>query len=736
MPYTAPYPMPELPDGFQLPSGTFLLPVCTTAERFGKLMDALNRYRNLEQDTDLDYIWDLWAAQAYVQAPHTAPCMPQISDDNCYDYAPNAPFISWFPHDPYTDPFWTGTGYPIGSWYVANDASAVLIDATPGAVVTDVAHVRTGVGDNAEFRIKVYGTGQVELHLANILAGGIGFIRVDGVLIDNVDLQQDPLSAPPETSNTTIWEHEFTTPGAHEIIVNMVPVVDDSLTPPLRYGGGLEKVVLCGLSTAGETDDMLWKVRQNPELCHILEQWNGTEWIEVGDFSTCIAGPPGPQGEQGIQGIQGPKGDKGDTGEQGIQGIQGIQGEQGIAGPIGPVGPVGPGGNVLPPTPIVGAAVCGAADYIVKTGIRNLIVDIYAKLSNGFTPQMVFDAILGQNGYNAFEVFNLITEQQASLANETAILAAYDADANDMICELQNHALSQEFIISWINTHFATYTAVRPIVVAAVNAAATDGRWATWATIGATQDVECPQDCDTPILELEVVGYPPELLRFIETTADGDVYDLEASNNPHYQRLAVRSVNYVPFYILSAEPQDGAIFGTTIQAAGGQYKPEDIPCWVPTTYINFYLNTGSGETDQVSVGETLRVTISRYPCHEIYLRPRTDGDWSASTFNIVFVGFDGSGNVIYDVTNTTGSGSTRIGFDTVDEALTTLKSAYLVSATPQGAIGSITFHYHEQADSIGSGDAGESGTVSSKKWGFFGLSIHGTLRVVLSANPY
>jgi hypothetical protein len=379
---------------------------------------------------------------------------------------------------------------------------------------------------------------------------------------------------------------------------------------------------------------------------------------------------------------------------------------------------------------------CKAAKGIFK-GLYDLIVKIYADLST-IEPSEVFMALLNQNGWNPLELYNLLSEQQASIENESFILAELNAEKDDMICQLKNHSLDQTFVLDWVDSAFAGYTAVRPIVKAAINSAYTDGRWALWATVGmATETGECSEDCDTPTLALQTTaGFSSTLLQFIETNEDGDVYDLIADDTIHYSKLAVSSVGNVPFYILSAVPQAGAVFGTTIQTSMGTYRPDTIPCWLATTYINFYLNSNSGETDQITAGETLRITISHNPCHEIYLRPRTDSEYPLQTLTIAFIGFDSSGNVIYDVTNTGGNGNVRIGFDTVDESLTTLKSAYLVSATPPPGE-AITYHYHEQENNIGDGSAGESGTISSKKWGFYGLSaINKTVRFVFSANPY
>lgn len=568
MVYRAPYPIPPA-DGSSLPLGEFLLPVCTTRERFLKTLSVLNDYRNRMQDNDLDYIVDIWRAMAHIQNPHTAPCMPQISDDNCYDYLPNAPFISWFPHDPYTDPYWTGTGYPIGAWYVADSGN--LIDATPGAVVADVAHVRVGVGANAEFRIQCSGIGQVELHFANVFAGGIGIIRVDGLIVDQVDMQQDPTSVPAETSNTTIWEHEFTTGGAHEIIVNMVPVVDDSLTPPLRYGGGLEKVVLCGLSTVGELDDMLWKIRQNPEECRILEQWNGEAWVEVANFIGCIVGETGATGPAGPQGETGPTGPTGATG---------------ATGPAGPTGPAGAGGNEYPPPPTSAEpdALCNAANYIVQK-VRDVIVDIYAQLDT-LQPFEVLQALLGQGGWSVEALIELIGYAAGSLENEIENLAAYDAAHDDLVCELILFELDKEAFASWVETNYASEPALRDMVKFGIQSAAAQGQYALWAAVGSTMTGADCSDCDEepPVPDFSFVdALAPyqwadglaNVAVFVGETEEYEIWDLPVKTtiNPDAQTA------------WNITPNAQVLFVDNDVSGGNYYSP--TPAWTDSTSTAF-----------------------------------------------------------------------------------------------------------------------------------------------------
>lgn len=388
----------------------------------------------------------------------------------CLEFPPSASFIEWLPHSPYTDPSYVTVPYPFGAWYVANDLTAIAIDATPGAVVTDVAHVRVGAGPNCEFKVKVWGVGQVELHLANVLAGGIAIIRADGAIVDNVDLQQDPTSIPPETSNSQVWEYEFTEPGQHEIIVNLVPVIDDSVTPPLRYGGGLEKVVLCGFAEMG----LEMPIRQNPENCLAIDQLENGEWVTRVDLSECIETIEGPPGAPGPQGEPGPAGAAGAPGAQ------------------GPVGPAGASGNEYPPPPTSAEPepLCNAATYVVSK-VRGLIVKIYDDMET-LDPQEILESILGLFGWRSGPLYQLIG--LLDTADKTALLEAFDEAVPNLICELIAAELDRAPVLAWINTEFAEEIVLRDALTYALNAAADEGRWAMWVAVGATMT---GATCDT-----------------------------------------------------------------------------------------------------------------------------------------------------------------------------------------------------------------------------------------------
>lgn len=508
-------------------------------------------------------VWMNVIEEARVRFYSGNPCGNEIPTDDCRELAPHHPAIEWFPHNPYTQPNWTGTGYSIGAWYVAPDAG--LIDATPGAVVTDIAHVRVGVGDNAEFRIRVNGIGEAELHLANVFSGGIGIIRVDGVIVDSVDMSQDATSAPPETENVTIWEWAFTETGEHEIIVNMVPVVDDSLTPPLRYGGGLIKAVLCGFAPQ-EANNVI-----RVEGCTLQQSADGLNWTDVYDLTLCLGeGVDGASAEmrlhegwiqwrqsdndptwtnlvsltsitgpQGAQGIQGPQGIQGTTGSQGPQGIQGPTGATGATGPQGPAG----ASNDYDITPTGVDALCNAAAFIIGK-VRAMIVEIQTDLAT-LTPSEILEAFLGLGGWKASALNQLIGLIQSG---SSGLLAAFDAAADDLKCELYNFELDKQVFITWVNTQSYS-SALKNAITYALNAAADEGNYSLWATVGSTKT---DADCDPCNEEPEPPGtnwathdtYPGVLLNsgtIVSQTATSITVTSELGGSEHRILLKYRN---------------------------------------------------------------------------------------------------------------------------------------------------------------------------------------------------
>lgn len=233
----------------------------------------------------------------------------------------------------------------------------------------------------------------------------------------------------------------------------------------------------------------------------------------------------------------------------------------------------------------------------------------------------------------------------------------------------------------------------------------------------------CPDD---DLWLIPVLGNPDSIER-ISYDDDEQVYDLFQYLTGNYLTGGALSGDTSAFYIHDVEYDSGAVGpDARFVLDGGTYELDNVPCWQATTKIWAY---------NVVAGATIRVTIKRVPCVDVFLRIREDGGFAGSSGTITLVGATAT-TVTYDVVSDLLTGPIALGVDTVESDLMMLKSAYLVSAvslTPGSSIGS---HYHEQFESIGSG-AGASGTLSSKKWAFFEMSSYGqTLRLTFSYVPY
>lgn len=379
---------------------------------------------------------------------------------------------------------------------------------------------------------------------------------------------------------------------------------------------------------------------------------------------------------------------------------------------------------MYPPPPLVGDEVCGAAAYIVSQ-IRDLIVEVFQKLST-LEPQEVLNSLMGSSGWSVEHLWNLITTTQENLENQINLLATYDNEADELICELATHALDKTIAIAWVESHYNAYDTIRDFVIYAINAAADDGRWAQWIVVGSHTPADCV-DCVTPDVDLIAAsGFPSNTVRYVDTNSLGDRVDIEAVYTGHYAVAHAISQGSVPFFILGAELISGTMAGS-IMAAGGEYQSlASIPNNIPMTSISFY---------QVPPGTVIRFTISDEAPRSIYLRKRTDGAWAGFTLTIEYVGSTPTGGAIYDLTNAAGQSHNAFGVDTVDQSLGALKSAYLYSVTSNDVV--VNYHYHEQFTTSGDG-AGISGTLSSKKWGFYanGQPFGKTIRVRFEPNPY
>lgn len=309
MDYSAPYFLPEGQPPVPL-TGEFLLPVCTTRDRLEKMLNALNAYRNLAQDGDLDFMIDVLRALAFVD-PECGPC--ECYDDQNIEILPTSDIITWNPNNPFDTPPGTQiAGYNAPPWLTGDDYIDNLLTPVPTDAIAvprpdfdplDLINGLITVG-LPRFRVRFSGTGVIEIHLLQTIQGGYALITVDGdpLSADLVDTQftsvgsllDDVLSVIDTVlegtiTPVTIWEREITTPGDHYIDVTFIPNLD--VTPDLNdlltigWGGGLRKIVLSGF----DVEPPIVEFRQNPDNPCQLQQRRAfcDDWQTVFDYSLC-----------------------------------------------------------------------------------------------------------------------------------------------------------------------------------------------------------------------------------------------------------------------------------------------------------------------------------------------------------------------------------------------------------------------------------------------------------------
>lgn len=179
-------------------------------------------------------------------------CPTIMPDAGCITYPMSASFISYYPQNPYTDPGFVPDWYSIAPFVlIDSDLAASLTGTAVGDVVA-----LTGAFPNpdsiaehglSDIRLDFTGEGIVELRFVSVFAGALAIVTVDddGLNSRYVDTNADVIAAPPETPGDFIESFTITGAGAHHINIRWTPVLDDSGIP-LRYGGGMRSVSLCG----------------------------------------------------------------------------------------------------------------------------------------------------------------------------------------------------------------------------------------------------------------------------------------------------------------------------------------------------------------------------------------------------------------------------------------------------------------------------------------------------------
>lgn len=229
-----------------------------TGKQYTKLLSALFTGAHLMfPDEAGEIIWQL------IKVVHQP--IP-FSASGCVTHAPSDSIVTFTPQNPYTEPDLVPEDYLVPPFFV-NDEE--VYPTLGGYLLTDVfidgAAITLDPIDLLTLnlptvKISVVGSGRINLQLLAVPAGSFVVMKVgsppnifdvivDLILTDVVviDLNVDALSIPPETDIVyteeiqVIAEETETT----DIYLVFVPAVDDSITP-LRYGGGIRLIELCG----------------------------------------------------------------------------------------------------------------------------------------------------------------------------------------------------------------------------------------------------------------------------------------------------------------------------------------------------------------------------------------------------------------------------------------------------------------------------------------------------------
>lgn len=236
-----------------------------------------SRWANADQFTD-EQKREIrqWAAQAETElfpdgCGGDVRCIEHPASSQVFTYAPANPFVDpeEIPEGYVAEPFRIVTGDDIGDQLLQLQAGDVMAVSPP---------VAAGI-DFPRFRVTFEIATQVELHLLSYPTGGLALITIDDDPLSGevIDLTRDLTSLPPETEPVVIVERNFADVLHHHIDVTFLPTIADEL-PPVLFGGGLRKAVICAPSVGGGEDCLfedVWQDQESP--CQLWKRVDGVE---------------------------------------------------------------------------------------------------------------------------------------------------------------------------------------------------------------------------------------------------------------------------------------------------------------------------------------------------------------------------------------------------------------------------------------------------------------------------
>jgi len=269
----------------QLPVGTFLVPICTDRDGVDKMLSHLFASRAVEDPTgeDLEYMMPFLEALGFTETPLECGCIEYNGtpeDGNCTSYRNTQALITFAPSDPRIDPEFVPYNYNFPAWYKIPLGTDIIttLERFPNIL---------GGAELPRFRVHFTGEGVVELHLVAVPLGGVALVTVDDnpLSLQTVGLEKDFSSVPPAIVDEIVIEVPVSGSGAHHIDVTMVPTFDDEATAPVKFGGGLRSVVLCGEDISAEITEV--NIEFNQVGCQLQVTIGDGEPMTIFDSSTC-----------------------------------------------------------------------------------------------------------------------------------------------------------------------------------------------------------------------------------------------------------------------------------------------------------------------------------------------------------------------------------------------------------------------------------------------------------------
>lgn len=241
-----------------------LLSLNLTGEQYIKLLSSIHAGSELLYPDELHELTDLFTQ---------ALACPQVlgnENGNCVNYPPYSPFIDYLPANPFN-------GEPIPSGYVNHPftvydgGSSLPPEYLAGDIYTDITRLpifgnwfNLFGGGLPSIKLTVVGSGQIEIDFISLPNGGrvlVGINKAPNIIDIGsgifdvssetlISTDRDITSFPPDDSPTVLHEIDIDEPvgTTTEIYLTFIPVVDIDVAP-IKFGGGLRAIQLCGFET-------------------------------------------------------------------------------------------------------------------------------------------------------------------------------------------------------------------------------------------------------------------------------------------------------------------------------------------------------------------------------------------------------------------------------------------------------------------------------------------------------